>query len=468
MLAPFTGQVFDDGAYGLPSVELTNWYVEAALDRPDRQYRLIPTAGLAPFANGGNNQGVTGLGFADNFGTQGNLLVHSGATLRAYDRNGALTGQYAVGATQGKSRFASSELDLVLGTGTAAYIINEGQTSPAQVSLPNGRPIVDIAEIGQRHIYVEQSSGRIWYSAVADASTVLADAFITAEDEADELRAVRSFQNSLFLYGSRSIQVLRPSGNESSPFYPSPAGTLPKGVIGRSAVTIADFGQFFVGDDNIVYRLSGYQAERISTHWIERSIQALSYEDRAEISLTSYAWEGHTFLSLRLPDKGTYNYDAATQLWHREQSYQSETSRRTSYQEAWGNVFVGDAFGSVSVLDRNTGDELGEPIVRVATTLVPVQDNRPDISNIVIEGQSGLGTTTGLDAAPIIEIRLSEDGRRWRHWQQGNIGAIGDFKRKTVFGPFGRMEPPFFAVQIRYSGGLPIALSALRINQARP
>lgn len=468
MLAPFAGQAFDDGAYGIPSVELINWYVETAPDRADRGYRLIPVAGLTQLTDPGNNEPIAGIGFADGFNVDGGLLVHSGTQLRNYGRDGMLQTVHRVTPSNGKTRFASSELDVVMGTGLRAYKIAQDTPIAQEIVLPNNRPIIDIAEIGQRHIYVEGRSGRLWYSEVADAAMIKADAFLTAEDEADELRAVRSFQGSLYLYGARSIQVLRPSGDEASPFYPSPAGTLPKGVIGRSAITIADFGQFFVGDDNIVYRLSGYQAQRISTHWIERRIQDLSFELRREVALTSYVWEGHTFLSLRLPNIGTYTYDAATQLWHRQKSYGIETSRRTAYREAWGKVYVGDAHGCVSFLDRGQGGEVGNPFPRIASTIIPIEDGAPDIANIVIEAQSGLGAIQGADTQPVIELRLSRDGHRWGDWQQGQLGKIGDFARKTVFGPFGKMNAPFFVLQVRYSGDLPITITALRLNQRRP
>jgi hypothetical protein len=122
----------------------------------------------------------------------------------------------------------------------------------------------------------------------------------------------------------------------------------------------------------------------------------------------------------------------------------------------------------VSYLDRAQSGEVGNPFPCIASTIIPTPDGAPDIANIVIEAQAGLGSIAGNDQQPVIELRLSRDGHRWGEWQQGQLGKIGDFARKTVFGPFGKMNAPFFVVQVRYSGDLPVTLTAVRLNQRRP
>ena len=464
MLVPFTGQSFDDGAYGLPAARLINWYAEAAPDRPDRGFRLLPVPGVVPFHGDADGKAVTGLELQD---ATGHILAHTGDTLRVLDRSGALVASHALAAAAHVTRFAKSQLDVVASTGEQAFTLSDAGL--AEVVLPDGASggILDAAEAAQRHIYVEDGSARMWWSDVADAATVKADAFLTAEDDSDNLRAVRTFQGSVYLYGARSIQVLRPSGNEDAPFYPSPGGTIPKGVVGRAAVTAADFGQFFVGDDNLVYRLSGYQAERISTSWIERRVGDVAGADRPAILLTTYSWEGHTFIVLRLPGVGTWARDAATRLWHRQQSYGAAdaTSHRAAFLDVDGTVFVGMADGRVGTLTRDTLREMGGQTVCLAGSIVPIEDGRPVIRNAVIEAQSGQSV---LEDPLRIEMRMSPDGRVWRRWIDQSVGKVGEYGHRAVVGPFGRFAPPLMALEIRYSGDVPLAINGVKLNAARP
>lgn len=459
MLVPFSGQTFDDTDYGVPSTTLTNWYVRQIGDRSDRSGRLMPTPNAAPFAQGtGRNAGMT---FIERDGL---LAAHIGGSVVLYERDGTINSSFIVdAATEAPTRFESSQLETVMGTGKKVFTV--ATSGVTEVTLPSGEDVADFAEIGQRHVYIESGSGRLWFSDVADAATIKADAFLTAEDAPDDLLAVRAFQNSLYLYGSKTIQVLRPSGSESSPFYPSPGGTLPKGVIGRAGVTSADFGQFFVGDDNIVYRLAGYQATRISTHFLEQKIEDLAFEDRNRVHLTNYAWEGHTFVVLRIPDVGTWAYDAATNRWHRLRGYQSELSLRTSYQDAWGGVYVGTESGAIGKLSRTEQTEFGDPVIREGSAIVPIKSGYQDIETIIVETALGIGTATGPDVNPQIEVRTSPDGRNWNPWHSGSVGLQGNYAIQTVFGPFGIFRSTFMAVAIRYSGGLPMTVSAVRMNE---
>jgi hypothetical protein len=460
MLAPFSGQVFDDGAYGLPSIELSNWYVEEAPDRPNRGGRLIPSPGLVLAASPGGS--VSGIGYDD---FKGHLLVHAGGALVRYNQAFTALRSDVLAATDEQTRFASSQIETVVSTGSAAAIASE--TGLQTVTLPNG-VIGDVAESEQRHVYLEKGTGRVWYSEVADAGNIKADAFLTAEEEPDEVRAVRSFQGSVFLYGARSIQPIRNSGNEAAPFYPAPGGSIAKGCLGRAAVTQADLGQFFVGDDHIVYRLNGYQPQRISTHWLERRIQDLSFADKARVSLTAFAWEGHTLILLRLPGIGSYAYDAATQRWHKRETYPGGELRQRAFREAWGEVVSGTEDGRLWRLRRDAGTDGTDPIVRVASTLVPVEDSRPFIANIVVEVQPGIGTNLPPGNDPVIEVQISRDGRTWGNWTTGSIGRQGQFTRRHVFGPFGVMQPPFFGLKIRTSSPVPVTVTGVKINEKTP
>ena len=86
----------------------------------------------------------------------------------------------------------------------------------------------------------------------------------------------------------------------------------------------------------------GYQPQIISTRKMEREIEGYSRADDA-IGWVQ-VFEGHTFYWLTFPTAGvTWVYDAATQVWHKRQSFPDQGRHRANcYAYYQGKHLVGD------------------------------------------------------------------------------------------------------------------------------
>lgn len=462
---PLGANAYSADTYGLPAVVLENWYAEEAGDRVDRPYRLIPTPGLSSFTTGLNGA-VRGLFQADGLHS-GDILAAAG--LRAYRINSAGTATEigTIAGTDGVS-FAGSQIEAVMTAGGTAYRVDASSLVSITVGAASG-DIVDCAELNQRMLYLEDGSGRLWFSDPAAAATVQGTSFVTAETEPDNLLALHVYADTVFLFGTASTEGWASTGSTETPFVRRPGFSVNKGVIGRDAVASADFGLFLVADDGIVYRLDGMQPRRVSTHSIERLIEDVATADRSSIRVSAHQWGGHTFAGLHLPGVGDYFFDVATQVWHRRRELNAVRHLVHEFVERDGKVYAGDVTsGALYRLDRDVYTHSGNPVRRVATALVPVEDGRPVIANVTVELQSGVGLNTGQGSDPQVMLRYSKDGRTWSNEIMRGFGKLGEFASRAVFGLLGRFHPPAMLLEVAVSDPVPATVTGLAVDRVKP
>lgn len=462
---PLGANAYSADEYGLPAVKLENWYAEEAGDRVDRPYRLIPAPGLTSFATGMNGA-IRGLFQADGL-LSGDILAASG--LRVYRVNSAGTDTEigTITGTEGVS-FAGSQVELVMTAGGTAYLVGSSSIASITVGAASG-DIVDCAEINQRHLFLEDGTGRFWWSDPADAATVQATSFATAETEPDNLLALHVYGDTVFLFGTASTEGWSSTGSTETPFVRRPGFAVNKGIVGRDAVASADFGLFLVADDGIVYRLDGMQPRRISTHTIERLIEDVATASRDEIRVSAHQWGGHTFMGLHLPGVGDYFYDVATSVWHRRREINAARHLVHEFVERDGKVYAGDrSAGSLYRLDRDVYTHNSNAVRRVATALVPVEDQRPVIANATVELQGGVGLNTGQGSDPQVMLRFSKDGQRFSNEIRRGFGKRGEWNTRAIYGSLGRFNPPAMLIEVAVSDPVPATVTGLAVDRVKP
>jgi len=474
---PLGANAYSDNAYGYPPVVLENWFAESSPDRNDIPYRLLPTPGLASFKPGLGDTGVRGWFQSDGL-VSGDIVVSVEDATYRIDALAATTqiavkaGSTALGLTY-PARFAGSQADLCMTVGGNAYYLD---ATPEWVDITVGAAsgdITDVAEIAQIHVFLENGTGRFWWSDAGDPTTVEATSFATAESEPDNLLALRVFGDILYLFGTQSTELWVYTGDAAVPFRPLSV-SIPVGIVGREAVAQGDFGIFAVGIDKsagstLVYRVENGRPQRISTHPIERLIEDVATADRDDIKLSIHGWGGHVFVGLHLPGVGDYFYDVALQTWHRRKSF-CVTDRYLcdTFISAFGEVFGGRfCSGEIFRLDRDAYKDDGEYVRRVAQVLVPVPDGRPAISNVVVEMQPGVGLVSGQGSNPEVMLRWSDNGRSWSNEVTRSFGEIGDYNAVARFGPLGRFRPPVMALEVAVSDPVPATVTGLVVDRVR-
>ena len=113
----------------------------------------------------------------------------------------------------------------------------------------------------------------------------------------------------------------------------------------------------------IVMMSNGLNAQRISTHAIEREIQ--SYGNIADAFASTYQIQGHLFYVLTFPTgDATWCFDATTGLWHELASFDNgdfHRHRQNCAAQFNGNTIIGDfENGNLYQFDLNTQTDAGQ------------------------------------------------------------------------------------------------------------
>lgn len=242
------------------------------------------------------------------------------------------------------------------------------------------------------------------------------------------------------LIGSKTGEAW--AGTEATfPFAPVDAGNLEEGIAapfslcqaGKRTVWLATNGN----GGYTVQAAQGFQAQRISTHALERAIKG--YAVVSDAFGQTYEDEGHSFYLLTFPSaRVTWCYDFTTGLWHRRGTYQAGafTYWRAGFHcFAFGKHLAGDLEGATvfEVTDASHVDADGAGVVRERQFYAGGQERElVAFDSLTIVAQPGVGLTTGsaADVTPVLMLDVSnDDGQTFGVQRTATIGALGDYDR---------------------------------------
>lgn len=264
--------------------------------------------------------------------------------------------------------------------GTDQVRMSRNQASPVQISIDcdagqyyiEGNSVKKVAAtefttapvtteyVGGYTVYGE-ASGRFNYSAINDCADIDPLDFATAEQYADKLTRIKADGADMAIFSRTSTEWWRVTSDNDLPFQLIGGAVSRKGLVAKNGPVPCDNTIMFPGEDNIFYRFNGYNPQRISTHGIERKLEADA--DREDITSFAYSFEGHSFAGWTSTGY-TVSYDAATGAWHERQSYQLENYRFRNFVRAWGkNIAQDSQSGELFYFDKDTYEEDGNPMI---------------------------------------------------------------------------------------------------------
>lgn len=401
---------------------------------------------------------------------------------------GALRGLFALGnllyAVSGEKLYrltsvgAKTELGTIVGQFPVIWSVNRKVPDPqitiisdtkrytltgstlAEMADPDLPAGVHSATFLQGRTIYGLNDGRFYPSAVNDSTNIDAGIFGEAEFSADN--GVRVFTNGeeLWYFGSQSLQPFRPTGRASSPFDPLQGSASGKGAgaLSKYPVVMFDNTPHWVTDTCVVARADGYAARRVSNHAVEIDIQAAKDAGVAD-QIMGFEWsrEGHWFYQLCLPN-ATWVLDAATQLWHKKQSYLRNRSKYKFLVEAFDKILVGEDGGTkIYEMTAEARDEAGEPLITaVQSGIVAGFPNGGIIDAIWIDCDMGVGLGTDPHSAdPQLILEITKDGgREWTSPRMRPLGATGHYRGRVRFNRLGEFGTQGFAC--RFSCSAPV------------
>jgi hypothetical protein len=431
---PFPTESYEHPSRPLSAKRLLNLMAESAPADARSQAVLIPTPGLSPFYAGGTgpilaiNNDMPGIGY----------FVSGDHAFQAF---GGVTDLGAVGLA---SPAGGVNPDLIMGatiaTSTSAVVIcippnawtgpHDGPLNQIGGTFPGAN---SVTYIGGYFVFSQQGYGEGFFISAIDDPTLF-DALDFASLEAGTnimLRAITQ-GGELWLGGPSGWEVWYLSGDADFPFRRRQTG----GVISYGIGTPRTIGQidgsvFWLGLDSMVYRSTGYQATRISTHAVESIINSYGYGVSSNAVGMCYIHAGHAFYVLTIAGDRTLVYDCATKAWHDRASSDDGSGRwRPSCAAALQDfTLVGDSVdGLIYLIDHNTQFD--------NTTLIPRQFTMPTIfagTNRAFENALEIEMEVGTAASSgDVLLEWSDDGgTTWTGSRTLNAGAVGELRKRV-------------------------------------
>ncbi len=234
---------------------------------------------------------------------------------------------------------------VIFSDGTELWVDDWASTSCAKVTdadLPSPH-IPQPQSIDGYLVLAKTSTGDLYNSNNDDPTAWTPGDYITAEIAGDYIINIAVNRNYIVAFGTSTIEIFWDSGNASgSPFSRNESGYRNVGFV----TGLKQIGNilYFVGQDqsrNIaVYKLDGFELEKISNSVVERSLQNITSTDNVKSQLyynrTGYTLsvDGHTFYAL-VTQQATWVYDIEEKFWY---EWKNSSGTKLDIEASWSMV----------------------------------------------------------------------------------------------------------------------------------
>lgn len=333
-------------------------------------------------------------------------------SLYSIDADGVKT---EIGEVLGSERcsFATDGTNLVIRTGSATYLYDSSTLSlVTDTDLENAQTVTFL---NNQAIY-QGTNKRFGVADAGVPNAIDGLSYASAEAYGDNLVQVYSFQEKVYMLGERSIEVWYNSGAGDPPFDSIQGSTSNVGTASPfSAANTTDF-LYFVGADDVVYRVSGYQPQSVTPSSIAKVLRESITSDAEGYC---FVVEGQWFYLINLPSSNiTLLFSESTNEWTRLSSG-TDYGRHliNGYCYAYGKHLVLDKdTDNVFEWDFDTYESNSETLIRERVS-APINAAQAGIGGerLLMDGielimETGVGNTD--EPNPQIMVSFSYDGGR--------------------------------------------------------
>lgn len=375
----------------------------------------------------------------------GYTYVVSGLSLYKIDSLWNVTEIGTVFGTSDPVSMANNGDQIFIACNGPSYIYTASTDTFQQITDVDFPGAVTVSYLDEYFVFNEPNSQRIWVTSPADGTSVDGLDFAYAEGSPDLTVGLIVDHKEVWVMGTNSIEIWYNANLPDFPLQPSQGAFIEVGCAAAFSLAKLDNTVFWLAQDSrgtgMVYRATGYTAQRISTHAIETEIQ--SYGDLSNAVGYSYQQQGHSFYMITFPTVSkTWCYDVSTNSWHERASFDNGTyyRHRSNCQTFFNNkVLVGDyENGNVYSFDLSTYTDNGGTIKWLRSwRALPTGSNdlkRTAQHFLQVDMESGVGLVSGQGSDPEVVLRFSDDGgHTWSYESVRKIGAIGDFGKRIIW-----------------------------------
>lgn len=317
--------------------------------------------------------------------------------------------------------------------------------------------------------FIAHTGNRYQISALDDATSWSAIAFKSAEGSADDIAAVATNNQDLYLVGTETTEVHYNTGTGTVPFAPYGNSAIGYGTPAPHSVSWALPGLFFLAQtangEHSVVRVVGLEPQVVSDPDLEWQIgQMMTVEDAIG---WVYQQAGRWWYQLTFPtEMRTFVLGIESGLWHERRTYGKGRHRANSHGVISRKHLVGDfESGALYELDFATGTDGGSVIERIRITPDMHADGDViEFDEVLLAFNSGeallpgASPVSGDGSDPEVSMRFSDDGgRTWGPWMNEPIGKIGEYDRRVSFNALGDATKRRF--EIKVTSAVPVALA---------
>jgi hypothetical protein len=316
-------------------------------------------------------------------------------------------------------------------------VVTDQGVSEANLTSPNS-----VCYTGGYFVFGTDVGKIIHTPPIDQASGINSLMYAYAASTSDAIVRVWAHVGFLYIFKSKSTEVWQNAG--TTPFAFAPVQQyFPLGLLAKFSIADSEHGIFWVDHSGVVRNGVDGNAQRISTHTVDRAIAGLSAADRMTIIGSIINWEGHKCYQLR-STSWTWIYDISMQRWFQ---------RKTGGLDHWivNDALVFDANyicssgenGILYKLDPTKNNDDGREFT--VELWCPNSNSFPDgvvVDQLDVDCITGVGLSSGVssDIDPLLMIDYSDDGgRSFKGERTIRLGGTGEVSRYVRTNRWGRM-----------------------------
>jgi hypothetical protein len=425
----------------------------------------LGVAGSGPGRGGFTTSGASST--PRSFCVSGNKLYE--ITSAAQQASPTLMG--TLNTSTGTVHMADNGVQLLVVDGTTGYVLTLATNVFLAISDPDFPRATMCAFLDQYILVIDGVSGRVYFSALSDASDWNGLDFATAEGYPDNTIGLVVDHRQVILAGTQTTEVWQNDG--VSPFSRVEGAYMEEGIAAPHTLRKIDNSFFWIGKDEngqgIVYRANGYTPLRISTFALEYAIAG--YGDISTSTAYTCVFAGHSFYCVNFTNaQTTWIYDIATGFWHEWDYTLANGAGHDRHRAEWHCVV-----GSKHIVgDYQNGNiyEMQDPYINKSTeysddgALITRERSAPHISKegkrmffpeIFLDMEMGIGATSGQGTDPQIVLQYSDDGgHTWSSEKWTSAGKQGDYRSRAIWRRMGSSRDRVF--RVRFTEPVPLTL----------
>lgn len=421
----------------LSSERLINFYAEPAPQGSPFRGMLIGTAGFASWKDLGLYQPIySSLVLGDYLYVVCGLSFYQIDSTKTATLKGTLTGTPSnVQMTNNRTQIT------ILQDNGDSFYYNISTDTFAKITDADYQSASSLTTLNNYTIFSKTESDQFFISALGDTTSYNALDFATAESQPDNIVRVYGFNNELWIFGQKTIEIWANTGNVTFPFERIRGAYLSIGCQAKRSIIDDQLSLFWLGNDNFVYQSMGYQFQPISTYAIADKIQ--KYTTKSDAFANFYIEEGHRFYCLTFPSENvTWCYDSTTKLWHERSSVDPITKKPREWAVntisffANKNIVGTNVDGQLYELSLDYYSENGQEIISEATSATIFKNySRSQTGRFVLMMDTGVGIDgSGQGDNPEIMLQTSIDGgKTYSNEMRQPIGAIGNYETEVFW-----------------------------------